>query len=52
MMRDSYTEHEQGQNNLLTTRNRKTGHIWEWGNERQVGESQLVIRALPLYDQH
>ncbi len=28
------------------------GHIWEWGNEQQVGEGQLVICALPLHDQH
>ncbi len=28
------------------------GHIWERGNERQVGESQLVIRAHLLHDRH
>ncbi len=26
------------------------GHIWERGNERQVGESQLMIRAHLLHD--
>ncbi len=28
------------------------GHLREWGNERQVGESQLVIHALLLHGEH
>ncbi len=44
--------HEQGQNNLLTMRSRTWAHTRERGNERQVGENQLMIRAFLLHDRH